>query len=194
MRGVINLCASHRCPVTFTPLRARPFISLRAYGRFTRMQKPPVRKYQVVEEAEIDLVLQCRDSREFYERYLTVFSDTKKGLDSISKIWKRRSEFAKKRQLTLPAAETGTKSAHEIAALIAEQTKIMGVISALTRENFEVNRQILATLTQQNQILTGHSEHTVREPPKESLHHAPAVPHPMREIASEVQTPILVGS
>ena len=158
------------------------------------MEKIPVRKYQVVEEAEIDLVLQCRDSREFYERYLTAFPDTKKGLDTISKIWKRRSEFAKKRPLTLPTAETGTKSAHGIAALIAEQTKIMGVISALTKENLEVNRQILATLTQQNQILTGHYGHAVREPPEESSHHAPAGPHPMREITSEVQTPILVGS
>ena len=63
------------------------------------MQKTPVRKYQVVEETEIDLVLQCRDSREFYERYLKVFPDTKKSLDSIKDL-ERRSEFAKKRQLT----------------------------------------------------------------------------------------------
>jgi hypothetical protein len=158
------------------------------------MQKTPVRKYQVVEEAEIDLVLQCRDSREFYERYLTAFPDTKKGLDSISKIWKRRSEFAKKRQLTLPAAEAGAKSAHELVTLIAEQTKIMNGISALARESLEINRQILATITQQNLMLTGHTEHAVREPPKGSTHHAPAVLHPMREISSEAQTPILVGS
>jgi hypothetical protein len=158
------------------------------------MEKTPVRKYQVVEEAEIDLVLRCKDSREFYERYLTAFPDTKKGLDSISKIWKRWSEFAKKRPLSLPAAEAGTKSANGIATVIAEQTKIMGVISALTKENLEINRQILATLTQQNQILTGHSGHTVREPPEKSSHHAPAVLRPLREIASEAQTPILVGS
>ncbi len=155
------------------------------------MQKTPVRKYQVVEEAEIDLVLRCKDSREFYERYLTAFPGTKKGLDSISKIWKRRSEFAKKRPPALPAAEAGTKSTHGIATLIAEQTKIMGEISALARESLEINRQILATLAQQNQILTGHA---VREPPEESSHHAPAVPHPLRETASEVQAPILVGS
>ncbi|MFY9981720.1 MAG: hypothetical protein WAK75_04025 [Methanoregula sp.] len=158
------------------------------------MEKIPVRKYQVVEEAEINLVLQCKDSHEFYERYLKVFPDTKKGLDSISKIWKRRSEFAKKWPLTTPAVETGTKSAQDIAALIAEQTKIMGEISALVKESLEVNRQILATLTQQNQILTGHSEHTAREPPKKSSHYAPVVPLPMQKIASEVQTPILVGS
>ncbi len=104
------------------------------------MEKIPVRKYQVVEEAEINLVLQCKDSHEFYERYLKVFPDTKKGLDSISKIWKRRSEFAKKWPLTTPAVETGTKSAQDIAALIAEQTKIMGEISALVKESLEVNR------------------------------------------------------
>ena len=102
----------------------------------------------MVEEAEIDLVIQCKDSRDFYDRYLKAFPDTKKGLDSISKIWKRRSEFAKKRPLSVPAAETGTKSTHEIAALIARQTKIMGEIFALARENLEVNRQILAALTQ----------------------------------------------
>src|SRR5208283_5436477 len=158
------------------------------------MEKPPVRKYQVVEEAEIDFVLQCRDSREFYDRYLTVFPDTKKGLDNIFKIWKRRSEFAKKRPQSIPAVEAGTKSSHEIATLIAEQTKIMGDISTLTMETLEANRQILAVLTQQIQNVTAPPEKTVREPPKESSRHAPAVPHPMQEIASEVQTPILVGS
>jgi len=158
------------------------------------MQKNPVRKYQVVEEAEIDLVLQCRDSHEFYERYLAAFPDTKKGLDSISKIWKRKSEFAKKRPQSIHAAEAGRKSAQDIATLIADQTKIMGVISALARENFEVSRQILATLTQQNQILTGHFEHAEREPSSESSPHAPAVLHPLQETASEVQTPILIGS
>jgi hypothetical protein len=144
----------------------------------------------VVEEAEIDLVLQCRDSREFYERYLTAFPDTKKGLDSISKIWKRRSEFAKKRPLSVPAAETGTKSTHEIAALIARQTKIMGEIFALARENLEVNRQILAALTQQNHILTRHTEEKSKEP----MHYASFQQPTAQNIAPEMQTPILVGS
>lgn len=99
------------------------------------MERNPGRKYQVVEEAEIDLALRCRDSHEFFEQYLNVFPDTKKGLDSISKIWKRRSEFVKKRQLILPAAETGAKSAYDIAALIDELRKIMGELSAFTREN-----------------------------------------------------------
>ena len=62
------------------------------------MAKTEPKKYQKIEEAEIDLVVQSKDSHEFYERYMVVFPDKKKGIDSISKIWKRRSEFIKKRQ------------------------------------------------------------------------------------------------
>jgi len=153
------------------------------------MQKPQGRKYQVVEEAEIDLVLKCRDSHEFYEQYLKVFPDTKKGLDSISKIWKRRSEFAKKRPQTLPQAETGTAAFREIQALITEQTKIMSEIAALTKENLEVSRQILAALARQNHILTGHEEKQ-----KEPAHSAPPQKPPVQKKAPEKQTPIMVGS
>ena len=49
--------------------------------------------------AEIDLVVQCQDSHEFYKRYREIFPDKKKGIDSISKIWKRRGEFLKKQQI-----------------------------------------------------------------------------------------------
>jgi hypothetical protein len=152
------------------------------------MQKTQGRKYQVVEEAEIDLVLKCRDSHEFYEQYLKVFPDTKKGLDSISKIWKRRSEFAKKRPQLQTQAETGTTS-REIQALIAEQTKIMSEMAALTKENLEVSRQILAALAHQNRILTGHEEK-----PKESVHAVPPQKPPVQKKAPEKQTPIVVGS
>ena len=155
------------------------------------MQKNPTRKYQVVEEAEIDLVLTCRDSREFYEQYLRVFPDTKKGLDSISKIWKRRSEFAKKRQLTLPQGEGGTPQTREIQALITEQTKILSEIASLTRENLEISRQILQTLAHQNRILTGHPE----EKPKEQAHPSHVQKPPVvQKKAPEKQTPIMVGS
>ena len=154
------------------------------------MQKIPTRKYQVVEEAEIDLVLKCRDSREFYEQYLRVFPDTKKGLDSISKIWKRRSEFAKKRQLTLPQGEGGTPQTREIQALITEQTKILSEIASLTRENLEISRQILQTLAHQNSILTGHPEEKSKEP----AHPAQVQKPPVQKKAPEKQTPIMVGS
>jgi hypothetical protein len=154
------------------------------------MQKTPTRKYQVVEEAEIDLVLKSRDSREFYEQYLKVFPDTKKGLDSISKIWKRRSEFAKKRELILPQANAGTTTSRETQALIAEQTKIMAEIAALTKENLEVSRQILQTLAHQNRILTGHHEDKIKEPEHQAHTQKPVA----QKKVPEKQTPILVGS
>jgi hypothetical protein len=163
------------------------------------MQKTPGRKYQVVEEAEIDLVLQCRDSHEFYERYLQVFPDTRKSLDSISKIWKRKSEFAKKRPLIQSASETGAKCPHDIAALITEQTKIINEIGALSRENLEVNRQILAALALQNQILIGHTGPTGQELAKESGSQIPPLQHPaqknhLKKKTAEKKTPIIVGS
>ena len=154
------------------------------------MQKTQARKYQVVEEAEIDLVLKCRDSHEFYEQYLKVFPDTKKGLDSISKIWKRRSEFAKKRQLTLPQAETGPGNLREIQALIGDQTKVLADLATLTKENLEVSRQILSVLEHQNRIMTGHHE----EKPKEPLHQAHVQKPPVQKKVPEKQTPIMVGS
>jgi hypothetical protein len=181
-----------------SPLFRRPRICMNHNSFFPNgriieclvMQKTPARKYQVVEEAEIDLVLKCRDSHEFYEQYLKIFPDTKKGLDSISKIWKRRSEFAKKRPLVVPQAETGSTSNREIQALIAEQTKIMSDMAALTKENLEVSRQILSALAHQNRILTGHHE----EKPKDSAHAAPLPKPPVQKKVPEKQTPIMVGS
>jgi len=155
------------------------------------MQKTQGRKYQVVEEAEIDLVLRCRDSHEFYEQYLKVFPDTKKGLDSISKIWKRRSEFAKKRQLVLPHGEAvGTPLTPELDARFAEQAKILAEIAVFTKENLEVNRQILAALTHQNRLLGGHEEKQ-KESPVQSTQ--PPKP-PVQKKIPEKQTPIMVGS
>jgi len=154
------------------------------------MQKTPARKYQVVEEAEIDLVLRCRDSREFYEQYLKVFPDTKKGLDNISKIWKRRSEFAKKRQMTLPQADAGSAHSREIQELIADQTKIMADMAALTRENLEVSRQILQTLERQSRIMTGHPDEKAKDP----VHLAQLQKPPVQKKIPEKQTPIMVGS
>ena len=154
------------------------------------MQKTAARKYQVVEEAEIDLVLRSRDSHEFYEQYLKVFPDTKKGLDTISKIWKRRSEFAKKRQMTLPQADAGSAHSREIQELIAEQTKIMADIAALTRENLEVSQQIFQTLERQNRIMTGYPDEKAKDP----VHPAHLQKPPVQKKIPEKQTPIMVGS
>ncbi len=154
------------------------------------MQEKTVRKYQVVEEAEIDLVLICRDSHEFFEQYLKVFPDTKKDPDNISKMWKRRSEFAKKRQPTLPNVKTGMTSADAI-TLITEQTRIMREFSTLTKEALETNRQILAALSHQNDILTGHTQ---RESASESLPEIASIRHPTQEKGSDERIPIMIAS
>ena len=70
------------------------------------MPKVQKRKYEKIDDLEIDLVIQCNDSHEFYERYRQVFPNKKKGIDSISKIWKRRSEFIKKQQGDSQTAES----------------------------------------------------------------------------------------
>ncbi|MEN6610523.1 MAG: hypothetical protein ABFC24_06755 [Methanoregulaceae archaeon] len=158
------------------------------------MQKKQGRKYQVVEDAEIDLVLQCRESGEFYDRYYSVFPHKNKDLDSLSRIWKRRSEFAKKRQITLPSAEIGKKPAGEIRALIVEQTKLLAGISALTQENLAINREILAALTLQNQLLSGQPAHTERKPQRVVVSHVPPEKVPIQKKVPRKITPIMVGS
>lgn len=158
------------------------------------MQKKQGRKYQVVEDAEIDLVLQCRDRGEFYDRYFSVFPGKNKDLDSLSRIWKRRSEFAKKRQVTLPSAENGKNSSEEISALIAEQTKILAGISMISQENLAVNREILAALTHQNQLLSGQQAHVERKPQRVVVSHVPPVKVPIQKKVPRKITPIMVGS
>jgi uncharacterized coiled-coil protein SlyX len=101
------------------------------------------RKYEKIDQAEIDLVVQCTDSHEFYERYREVFPNKKKGIDSISKIWKRRGEFLKKQQVELPSIESGTGSSFELEVLVAAQNKILADLSAVMREQLHVTREIL---------------------------------------------------
>ncbi|MDD1694198.1 MAG: hypothetical protein LUQ71_05690, partial [Methanoregula sp.] len=74
-------------------------------------------------------------------------------------------------------------------ALIAEQTKIISEMAALTKENLEVSRQILAALAHQNRILAGHEEK-----PKEPVHVVPPQKPSVQKKAPEKQTPIMVGS
>lgn len=161
------------------------------------MQKKQGRKYQVVEEAEIDLVLQCGERGEFYDRYYSVFPGKNKDLDSLSRIWKRRSEFAKKRQVSLSSEETGKKPSDEISSLIAEQTRVLAEISAVCKENLAVSREILAALALQNQILSGHSGHAERKPRQMIVAQVPTVPPvkiPVQKKAPRKITPIMVGS
>jgi len=108
-----------------------------------RIQK---RKYEKIDESEIDLVVQCHDSHEFYERYREMFPTRKKGIDSISKIWKRRSEFIKKQQDSLPVSESPLGTTRELEHLIAEQNKVLVELSGVMKEHLKVSKDILSRL------------------------------------------------
>jgi len=113
------------------------------------MPKVHKRKYEKIDEAEIDLVVQCTDSHEFYEKYREVFPNKKKGIDSISKIWKRRGEFLKKQQDVLPSPESGNSSSYELDILVAAQNKILAELSAVMKEQLQVSREMLARFPKQ---------------------------------------------
>jgi hypothetical protein len=108
-----------------------------------RVQK---RKYEKIDQAEIDLVLRCTDSHEFYELYREEFPTRKKGIDSISKIWKRRGEFIKKQQGTEQPETVSGVSSPELDQLIASQNKVFSEVSGLMKEQLRVSREILACL------------------------------------------------
>jgi hypothetical protein len=144
------------------------------------MQETTGRKYQVVTEDEIDLVLKCRDIHEFYEQYFKVFPNSKKGPDSLSRIWKRRSEFAKKRQ---PQPVQVTTSPQEIIGLITEQNKV------------ETNKQILSELVLQNDIMQGgRARHDHLKPQTEIPLETLATNTPVQNKSPEKLAPVMVAS
>jgi hypothetical protein len=125
-----------------------------------RVQK---RKYEKIDQAEIDLVVQCTDSHEFYERYRETFPSRKKGIDSISKIWKRRGEFVKKQIGSAEQPEpVSFGSTRELENLLAAQTRLLFEISSLVNEQLSVSREILS--------------HIQKTPPKGDDHHSHKVP------------------
>ena len=113
------------------------------------MPKVQKRNYEKIDDLEIDLVIQCNDSHEFYERYRKVFPNKKKGIDSISKIWKRRSEFIKKQQGVTQPAESISGSSHDLEVLITAQNKILAELSGVMKEHLRVSKEILARLPKQ---------------------------------------------
>ena len=131
---------------------------------FNYMARVQKRKYEKIDDAEMDLVVRCNDSHEFYERYRQEFPDKKKGIDSISKIWKRRSEFLKKQQDTLPSGESGNGSFPELGNLIAAQNKILAELSGVMKEHMIVSKEILARLPKHilNNEDHAHSHSTTR--------------------------------
>ena len=139
------------------------------------------RKYEKIDTAEIDLVVQCQDSHEFYKRYREVFPDKKKGIDSISKIWKRRGEFLKKLQIVPDLPESGMGLSPELEILVTAQNKLLLDLTALMREHLQVTREILGNLPGRGQKPEEHIHKPVqpklpeqKEPAKKPVHEKPA--------------------
>ena len=125
------------------------------------MPTTQTRIHQKVDEEEIALVLQCKDSHEFYKRYVRAFPKKRKGIESISKIWRRRSEFAKKQQQTsqqqdsqqqvspqpaVSPSKPDPATPEDLETLITLQNKHMTELCVLAREQLKVTKEILAHL------------------------------------------------
>ena len=145
------------------------------------------RKYEKIENAEIDLVVQCQDSHEFYKRYREVFPEKKKGIDSISKIWKRRGEFLKKKQMIPETAESGMGLSPEFEILVTAQNRILLDLTALLKEHLTVTREILERLPKQVQKTEDHSH-------KPAVSRSPEQKEPAKKPVQEKPADIMIGS
>jgi hypothetical protein len=145
------------------------------------------RKYEKIDTAEIDLVVQCKDSHEFYKRYRENFPDKKKGIDSISKIWKRRGEFLKKQQVVEETPESGMGLSPELEILVTAQNKLLLDLTAQIKEHLRVTREILERLPLQVQK----TEESVHKPapPKVTEHK-----EPVKKPAHDKPADIMIGS
>ncbi len=152
------------------------------------MPKVHKRKYEKIDEAEINLVVQCSDSHEFYERYREEFPTRKKGIDSISKIWKRRGEFIKKQQGTdLPDSDS-SGSTRELEQLVAAQNKIFAELTSLMQEQLRVSRETLALFQRPIQKNEDHSH-------KPAATKTPDQKEPARKVGHEKPpADIMIGS
>jgi hypothetical protein len=151
------------------------------------MPRAHKRKYEKIDNAEIDLVVQCQDSHEFYQRYREVFPDKKKGIDSISKIWKRRGEFVKKMQPDTGSPEPGTGTSPEFENLVAAQNKILAEVSLLLKEHLLVTREILERLPEQ----VPKTEDPVHKPAQPKV---PEHKEPVRKPVHDKPADIMIGS
>jgi hypothetical protein len=145
------------------------------------------RKYEKIDTAEIDLVVQCQDSHEFYKRYREVFPDKKKGIDSISKIWKRRGEFLKKLQIVPDLPESGMGLSPELEILVTAQNKLLLDLTALMREHLQVTREILVNLPRLGQKPEDH----IYKPAQPKL---PEQKEPVKKPVHEKPADIMIGS
>jgi hypothetical protein len=155
------------------------------------MPKVQKRKYEKIDDLEIDLVIQCTDSHEFYERYRQVFPNKKKGIDSISKIWKRRGEFIKKQQGNLQPEESVSGSTYNFEELITTQNKILAELSSLMKEHIRVSREILACLPKhiQKSDEPVHKIGEIRIPD-----HKGPEKEPEKKVSGEKRKDIMIGS
>ena len=151
------------------------------------MPKVQKRKYEKIDDLEIDLVIQCNDSDEFYERYRQVFPKKKKGIDSISKIWKRRSEFVKKQEGTSEPATLHSGASGELEILISDQNKILAELSGVMKEHLRVSKEILARLPKQIQK----SDEPVQKTAEVKI---PDHKEPEKKISGEKRKDIMIGS
>jgi hypothetical protein len=151
------------------------------------MPKVQKRKYEKIDDLEIDLVIQCTDSHEFYERYRQVFPNRKKGIDSISKIWKRRSEFIKKQQGNSQPEESISAISPEFGELITTQNKILAEVSSLMKEHLRVSKEILARLPKQIQKSDEQNQ-------KIGETKIPDHKEPEKKISGEKRKDIMIGS
>ena len=138
------------------------------------------RKYEKIEPQEIDLVVQCQDSHEFYKRYREAFPDKKKGVDSIGKIWKRRGEFIKKLHPEPEVPEAGEGIPPELVSLLAAQNRILTDLSAMVKEQLQVTREILVHLPREIRKAEESHKPTIqikqpeqKEPVKKPAHEKP---------------------
>ncbi len=155
------------------------------------MPKVQKRKYEKIDDLEIDLVIQCTDSHEFYERYRQVFPNKKKGIDSISKIWKRRSEFIKKQQGNSQADEFISGSSHEFEELMITQNKILSEFSSLMKEQIRVSKDILACLPKHIQK----SDELVHKIGETRIpDHKGSEKEPEKKVSGEKRKDIMIGS
>jgi uncharacterized coiled-coil protein SlyX len=150
-----------------------------------RIQK---RRYEKVDEDEIDLVMRCNDSHEFYERYRETFPTKKKGIDSISKIWKRRGEFIKKHPESFPGTEPVLGNTGEVEKLLAAQNKILEELSHVMAEHLQVSREILNRLPHHTQ----RPSDPISPPRLESK--APEHKEPAKRVGAEKPNEIMIGS
>lgn len=152
------------------------------------MAKIQKRKYEKIDEAEIELVINSSDSHEFYERYRDQFPTKKKAIDSISKIWKRRGEFLKKHQALLqPDDDLKSGISQDLEPFLREQNKIFTELTLLMKEQIKISREILSHLP----------KHVTTDEKQTDKHSEPKIHEhiePVKRTSPEKPNEIMIGS